>query len=81
MIELRLHRDLYARSAVDEAVKVYGGYAALERFDAGAHWGVRVSVPGSGTERRERRVAGELANYALGLTVKTRPAAGAGGAP
>jgi hypothetical protein len=67
VIEVRLHRHIYAAAAVDEAVTVYGPYATLDRCDAGEHWGVRVSV---GAPAKERRVAGELANYALGLTVK-----------
>ncbi len=73
MIELRLHRDLYRGAAVDEALKVYGSYATFERVDADAgrldHWTVRIT---GATPARERRVAGELANYALGLTVGAR---------
>jgi len=64
--ELRLHRTLYRGTAVDEAIKVYGSYATLEQAEEGDHWVVRVS----GTSpARERRVARELANTALGLTV------------
>jgi hypothetical protein len=74
VIEVRLHRDLYRAAAVDEAVKVYAPHATLERCDAAEHWGVRVTAPGP---KKERRVAGELANYALGVTARERAAAGA----
>ena len=67
MRELRFHRGLYAGTAVDEAVKVYGRFARFELVEEADHWLVRVT---SATVERERRVAGELANYALGLTVK-----------
>jgi hypothetical protein len=61
-----MHRDLYRGVAVEEAVKVYGSYATLERVEVDNHWAVRVT--GSSPER-ERQIAGELANFALGLTV------------
>jgi hypothetical protein len=67
--ELRLHREIYRGTAVDEAVKVYAPYATVETEEQPAHWVVRVSAP---SPARERRVAGELANYALGLTTKAR---------
>ena len=66
MTELRLHRTLYRAAAVDAALEVYGSYATLEQLEEGDHWVVRVS---STSPARERRVARELANYALGLTV------------
>ncbi len=75
MIEVRLHRGLYPAAAVDEAVKVYGPHATLERCDEAEHWGVRVTAPAGSS--RERRVAGELANYALGLTARDRTGGGA----
>lgn len=66
MTELRLHRTLYRGTAVDAALQVYGSYATFERVEDGDYWVVRVS---SSAPARERRVARELANYALGLTV------------
>jgi hypothetical protein len=63
--ELRLHRTLYRGTAVDAALKVYGSYATFEQLEEGDNWVVRVS---STSPARERRVARELANYALGLT-------------
>jgi hypothetical protein len=67
--ELRLHRDLYLAGAVDEALGVFAPHATLERSDEPAHWVVKITAR---TPQRERRVAGELGNYALGLTVKGR---------
>jgi hypothetical protein len=64
--ELRFHQTLYRGTSVDEAIKVYGSYATLEQLQEGDHWVVRVS---STSPARERRIARELANYALGLTV------------
>jgi hypothetical protein len=69
MIALKLHKSLYQAAAVDEAVRVYGPHATLERGDEGDHFVVR--IVGS-TPAREHRVAGELGNYALGVTIKTR---------
>ena len=69
MIELRFHRDLYRGESVDEAVKVFAGFARFELCEEPAHWIVRVS-----DESNERTVARELANYALGLTVRSRVA-------
>ncbi len=73
MIELRLHRKLYREASVDEAVAVYGTFATVERAEDAVRWIVRVTAA---SPARERRVAGELANYALGRTIT----AGAGGA-
>ena len=69
MTALRLHRDLYVGTAVDEAVAVFAPHATLERKDEPSHWVVQITAA---TAQRERRVAGELGNYALGLTVKGR---------
>ncbi len=82
MIELRLHRDLYRGEAVDEAMKTYGTFATFERVDPAPgidYWTVRVTASSPG---RERKVAGEVANCALGLTVTARkaPAPSAAGA-
>lgn len=69
MKELRLHRDLYVGSAVDAAIAAYGAYATVERADDDAYFVVRVSHD---VAKRERRVAGELANHALGESVLAR---------
>lgn len=67
MTELRLHRALYRGTSIDEAVKVYGPYGSFELAEEADYWKVRVTAK---SPERERRIAGELANYALGLTVK-----------
>jgi hypothetical protein len=72
LIELRFHRDIYRGASLDETVKVFGAYASFAMKEEAEHWVVEVTAPSSD---RERRVAGEFGNYALGLTVK---AGGAG---
>jgi hypothetical protein len=67
--ELRFHRELYRGEHVDEAIKVYDRFATLERAEEEQHWVVRVHAK---TPERERRLADELANYALGLTIEGR---------
>ena len=67
MIELRLHRELYRGTAVDEAVKVFTRYGTFDLAESPEHWIVRIESKNSA---RERQLAGELGNYALGLTVK-----------
>lgn len=69
MTELRLHRELYAGTAVDAAVKVYARFAAFELTEEPAHWVVRVTGKSAA---RETQVARELANYALGLAIRER---------
>ena len=71
MTVLKLHRKIYRGTAVDAALKVYGAYATFEQREEPDHWVVSVSAA---THARERRVAGELANYALGLTIAARNA-------
>lgn len=67
MIELRLHRAIYRGESVDEAIKALEAYADLARAEEADHWIVRVTAK---TPARERKVAGEIGNRALGLTVK-----------
>ena len=67
MRELRFRRDLYAGEAVDEAAGALASYATIEREQEPTHWVVRVTAP---SPERERRVAGEIANRALGTTVR-----------
>ena len=68
MIELRFHRDLYRGESIDEAVKLFGSVARFELAEEPTHWIVRVAGEG------EKTVANELANYALGLTLRERGA-------
>jgi hypothetical protein len=68
VIELRFHRDLYRGESVDAAAKALAPYAtAIDRAEEPAHWVLRVTAT---TPERERRVAGEIANRALGITVR-----------
>lgn len=71
MRELRFHRELYRGESVDEAIRTFEPYATIERSAEPSHWVVRVACA---TEARERRVADELANYALGKTLESRGA-------
>lgn len=67
MIELRFHRELYAGTAIDAALVRLADYAAFERNEDGAYFVVRVTAA---SPTRARKVAGELANFALGLTIE-----------
>ena len=69
MTEVRFHREIYRGTAVDEAVKVFAPHASFELAEEPAHWVVRITGQSAA---RERRIAGELGNYALGLTIKAR---------
>lgn len=69
MIELRFHRDLYAGVAVDEAVRAYARFGEFQLEEAPGEWVVRIT--GKSAER-EKKVARELANMALGLTVRKK---------
>lgn len=67
MRELRFHRALYAEAAVTEAFDTFARFASLERGDDGDYLVVRVAAD---SPARERRVAGELGNYALGVAIR-----------
>jgi hypothetical protein len=71
MTELRLHRDLYLGPSIDEAVKTFERFGSFELLEEKQHWVVKISCK---TEARERQIFKELANFALGLTVKERKA-------
>lgn len=70
MKELRFHRELYPGEAVDAAMKTFESWAELSREQTESHWVVRVEGRSAAAERR---IAGELANFALGLTVRGGP--------
>lgn len=67
MIRLRFHREIYAGEAVDEAMKAFAAHAAFRRAEETGHWVVEVTA---NKPALERRIAGELSNWALGLTVR-----------
>jgi hypothetical protein len=66
---LRLPRELYDGGALEQALAVFAPHGTFERKDQPSHWVVEITAP---SPERERRIAGELGNYALGLTVKGR---------
>jgi hypothetical protein len=68
-IALRLNRALYDAAALDEAVAAFSAHATVDRADDASHFVVGVRSLKEGAER-ERRIAGELANWALGATIK-----------
>jgi hypothetical protein len=72
MRELRFHRELYRGECVDEALKVFDRFARIERAEEDDYWVVRLEA---GSEARERRIADELSNYALGLTIRQQGSA------
>jgi hypothetical protein len=67
MIALRFHRSVYDGRAVDEAVKLFAAHATFQLREEPEYWVVELEA----APERERRIAGELGNYALGLTVKS----------
>lgn len=70
MREIRFHRELYPGTVLDTAIKTYEPWADMARSESETHWVVQIS---SRSPAAERRIAGELANYALGLTVRDGP--------
>lgn len=71
MTELRFAKDVYDGNSVDAAVQQFARYARLETIEAPGHWVVRVTAA---TPARERTVAGELGNHALGASAAGRKA-------
>lgn len=68
MIALRFHRDLYRGESVDSAANALAPHAtSISRAEEPTHWVLQVTAT---TPERERRIAGEIANRALGLTVR-----------
>lgn len=70
MKELRFHRDLYPGEAVDAAIKTFEPWAEVTRQSSPTHWILQITA---GSAAAERRIAGELSNFALGLTVRRGP--------
>ena len=69
MRELRFHRELYRGESVDEAIKVYAPYATITPVEHETHWVVKIE---SKSAARERKIGDEMANYALGLTIRNQ---------
>lgn len=68
MRELRFDKAVYAGEAVDEAVKALAGHGEFDLTEEEGVWVVKVTAKNPGLERR---VAGELGNFALGLTIRS----------
>ena len=66
-VDLRFHRTLYAGPAVDEAAKVFARHGEFHMSEETDTWVVRLRAL---RPALTRRLAHELANYALGLTVQ-----------
>jgi hypothetical protein len=64
---LRLHRELYAGTAIDAALQRFAALARFEREIDGDYFVVRAEID---DPARARQIAGELGNFALGLTVE-----------
>lgn len=67
MRELRFAKMVYLGEDIDAALGVYERFGKLEREDDATHWIVRVSAA---SPAKERTLAGELCNYALGLGMR-----------
>jgi hypothetical protein len=70
-VTLKFHREVYAGEAVDEAVKMFANHATFELTEQDDYWVVEVSA---NKPAAERRLVGELCNFALGLTADRRGA-------
>jgi hypothetical protein len=66
-MKLRLHQAIYAGTAIDAALQRFAALATFERAIDGDYFIVEAEL---GDDDRARRIAGELANFALGLTVE-----------
>ncbi len=69
MTELRFPKSVYPGEQVDEALKLYERFGTFERSEEDGAWIVHVTAS---TPARERRLSGELGNYALGLVIEKR---------
>ncbi len=67
MKTLRFHREIYLGTAIDEAVETFAPYMEYELAEESEHWVVTLTAK---KPALERRIAGELANYALGRTIE-----------
>ncbi|MEM6294231.1 MAG: HxsD-like protein [Myxococcota bacterium] len=67
MSTLRFHKALYAGEAVDAALKRLQRFGRFETREDAEHWVVEVEATRADLQRR---LEGELCNFALGLTVE-----------
>ncbi|MEM6962052.1 MAG: HxsD-like protein [Myxococcota bacterium] len=75
-VRIRFRRDLYPGACVDEALQVYAPYVATTRKESPDYWEVCLFEQDGDEDgppsKKERRVAGEVSNFALGLTIRAR---------
>jgi Flp pilus assembly protein TadD len=69
---LRLHGELYAASAITSAIDTYAKHATITRTDEAPYVSLAIASDRPG---RADKVARELANYALGLTIQSQKSA------
>jgi len=66
MSELRFHRGTYDEAAIDEAIRTFAPHAKIEKIDEVDAWLLRIEA---NKPKLQRRIVGELGNYALGMTI------------
>lgn len=69
MRDLRFPKELYPGEHVDQALKLFERYGTIERAEEDDAWVVHIEAS---SRAKARRLAGEIANYALGLTIRHR---------
>ncbi len=69
-MQIRFHRGLYPRKALDEAVEAFRETASIKVSREGDHWSVTIEPTEAGVAPDE--AAGEFQNYVLGLTIAQR---------
>lgn len=70
MRTLRLHQDLYSARAIEESCEVFEAHARVDRREERPYFQLEISAIAADTD--EPALAGELANYALALTVEEK---------
>jgi hypothetical protein len=68
MRRLRFQTELYTRAVIDRAAAGYQAVAEIKVSEQPGEIAVEIHAPAE----KERRVAGELGNAVLGLTVEDR---------
>ena len=67
MRTLKFHHHVYSGRAIDDALGRLARFGNIDRSFEGEYFVVHVSA---GSPAKERQLAGEIANHALGLTVE-----------
>jgi hypothetical protein len=69
MQQLRFHRTVYSRGAIDAAVALYAGFGTIAVAEAPPYFEVTIEAA---NPEREPALAGEVANSALALTIEDK---------